>query len=52
MQNGAMHYREYLAKIGAKGGKKAKHRLTSKKAREMANKRWNWSGKHLKKEGK
>ncbi len=31
---------EYLAKIGAKGGKKSKRRLTKKQAKEMAKKRW------------
>jgi hypothetical protein len=35
-----MNYRAYLAKIGAKGGKKSKRRLTKKDAREMARKRW------------
>jgi hypothetical protein len=35
-----VNYREYLAKIGAKGGKKSKRRLTKKQAREMARKRW------------
>jgi hypothetical protein len=36
----AVNYREYLAKIGAKGGKKSRRRLTKKQAKEMAMKRW------------
>lgn len=36
-----MNYREYLRKIGAKGGKKSKRKLTKKDAAAMAKKRWN-----------
>jgi len=31
---------EYLARIGAKGGKKSRRKLTKKDAKAMAEKRW------------
>lgn len=32
--------REYLARIGAIGGKKSRRKLTKKQAKAMADKRW------------
>jgi len=33
--------KEYLAEIGAKGGKKSRRKLTKKEAKAMAAARWN-----------